>query len=143
MKKFFFVCVAAFLLAGCGTKHLTDGLKLMSQEGNIEQAVSVLGIPDGMMQLDEQRTVYVWGRRFSQNVTLPATATAYGTVGTTPFSGQAFGTRTETWDNQCTVKIVANKNSGAIVDWSWEGNEGGCEGYGFRLKKWMDAKAGK
>lgn len=130
---------APFILFGCHTfQQLETGLGNLD---DIDRATSVLGYPDHQMQVGND-LVYVWARNQSGSYTLPQQQTqygnVYGNVGTTPYYGNYSTTQTVyqtyNYNYYCEIKLAFNPENQRIINWSYDGNIGGCGPYIQRLK---------
>lgn len=133
------MCTVAFLLTGCATQKLNDGLPHLIGKP-VKYAVSYLGFPDGQ-QVIGGYNVYVWGvsKTYTsmQTVTNPFTVSGYGYNGGYSYSGTTTSQVPQTYNYSCTIRLVVDKDD--IVRASdWKGNEGGCSHYSGAMDKLIE-----
>lgn len=130
IRHFLFVILISSI-GGCATFGQMEG-GLNSLMGRTEQeAFSVLGYPSGKQQFGSD-TVYIWEVSRTGTLLLPQTITTYGNVGSIPIYGTTTYNQAVQINNNCLIKIAAN-NNGALINWEYSGNHGGCSSYINRL----------
>lgn len=119
--------LALVVLAGCVTPEQIDAGARSFEGKSYKDAFAVLGFPD-----DEQKiaghTVYVWSNQSSGSYTVPTTQTATTYVGGQAIYTTVQGSKTESYDWNCKLRLVVN-SEGVVVEAKTEGNIGGCERY--------------
>lgn len=117
-----------FILTACAFDTLNKGLPRLHGQ-HVDKAIHYLGLPDSEMNI-AGRKIYVWGHQNSGSyvkpVTTPTSSTAWGPSGMYTVRGTSTSYVTESYNYNCTIKMVANKKD-IIQSSEYEGNEGGCE----------------
>ena len=99
----------------------------------ISAAIDKLGYPDGQMNIAGKK-VYVWNTNSTESYLVPDNTTTTTWVNGSPVHATSYGTRSESFELQCKLKVIASE-ADVIEKWEWEGNVGGCEVYAMRLQK--------
>jgi hypothetical protein len=96
-------------------------------------AFEVLGFPDQEQSIAGRR-VYVWEMSHQGSYITPTTTTATTYVNNQYVTTNVYGTRTNTYDASCKIRVIADA-ANTILDWDAEGNEFGCSYYAEKLRK--------
>lgn len=112
MKKFFkfiFLIVFIGVLVGCSgnLKHINKGLTNLRGQ-HINSLINRIGYPDSQRMI-AGRKLYTWG------------------------SSRLFAIDGNLVDLYCTITVEVNSNE-KIVNWQYDGNNGGCRGFANGLK---------
>ncbi|SCW76999.1 hypothetical protein SAMN02927900_04748 [Rhizobium mongolense subsp. loessense] len=124
--------ISLAVASGCTTMEDAKPAMQSLKGQPVQAAFAKLGYPDAEQNIAGKK-IYVWNTSSSGTYTVPTTNTA-----TTYVNGQAIystvqGTRTESYDYSCKLRLIASQG-GIIENWDWDGNIGGCERYAARLK---------
>lgn len=140
MKKA--LCAAAVAaLAGCATfDDMQSGLAKFAGHPQAE-LFSVIGYPDGKLDIGGGETVFIWRSASTQTMFMPQTANVAGSVGLKPVYGSVSYTEAVPMHFACEIKVGVNPD-GTIRNWSFQGNLGGCEPYIRRLNSYWKARGG-
>ncbi len=139
MRNLLIVITTLGTLSACAFDTLDKGLPRL-QGQHIDTAINYLGLPDAEQNI-AGRKVYIWGHQNSGSyvrpITTPTSYTAYGPYGTYTARGTNTSYVTESYNYNCTIKLVVNKKE-IIQSSEYEGNEGGCEHFADNISKLID-----
>ncbi|MCY0855751.1 hypothetical protein [Cupriavidus sp. D39] len=140
MKRMAFLA-APLLLTACVTfGQMDDGLRKLSGR-SIDDAISVLGYPDGERDI-AGRHLYVWGNSSTSTVLMPQSQTTYGNVtsnrGYANYSSTSYSSVPVAINQRCEI-ILEVDYAKRITKWQYQGNLGGCRPYIQRLNELPEA----
>lgn len=135
------LCISlSLLLASCVGTQAQAGLNALLGE-NIKTAYSVIGYPSQKMVIDGDQ-IYIWGYQNSGTTMMRRTAQSTSYIGTTMVNTTTSYNEYVPFNDQIQIKLVTDK-SGKIVDWSYQGNNGGLMAFSRNLNKYAKAKAAR
>ncbi|WP_334028925.1 hypothetical protein [Burkholderia orbicola] len=141
MKMIVAITASTCMLVGCVSfGQMEKGLDALRNQP-VSTAVQVLGYPTGEREAAGLKIVH-WGRQ--QTGLMPMTSfgqnSAYGTVGTTPFSytGTSTSTQYVPMNFNCDIDLAIGPG-GFIQGYQYSGNIGGCSSYIKALNRYREA----
>jgi len=126
------VPIAVVALSGCATfSDIDKGMAALVGQP-ISAAEARLGVASSEQQVGGKH-VYVWGRDFNMSMPTTNTSSVNGTVNGHYYRGTVTTTGSQQVNYNCTLRFITDQ-SDRIISYDWQGNLGGCYGYGSALK---------
>ena len=119
--------IAVLALAGCVTPDQINAGARSFEGKSYKEAFAALGFPDQEQKIADH-TVYIWSNRNAGSYTVPTTETATTYVGGQTVYTTVQGTKTESYDWNCTLRLVVDPK-GIVIEAKADGNIGGCQRY--------------